>query len=544
MDTSNERNETKRNETVSRSVVIRGKNVSLDTLTPFQRKNAVDKLGHVGSCVLRRNGSLIVELGSVEESLHAQSISELTFSAREGGAKVEKRISVDIQPQQARSLSQGIISCRQLKGMSNVEICEGLEEAGVVEARRLGKTNAVVLSFSTATLPNHVYIGYLSVPVRTFVPDPLRCFRCHRFGHGSAACRSQARCGRCGEPEHGKECNAVEKCPNCNGNHSAWDRKCSEFLRESEIVSIKVSRNITFPEAKKVYEADRPAISYRDVAASQPRAVTSAPAAPPTSTVDSHKVASKSVNVSQTSITLNTKIRDLLDMTVGDILHLLLRLLPGGEIDPPGSGEPQTSASSALSPNVMCAAAALAEPSEPNLSHSEPSSNCVESSLVARPHPSPPFSHGQPNTEGSVNPMETVTADEPTPPNNQSPWIDVGKGGKPITPKAGQAKASNCPEVPTSAPTSLKDTESPISHRKRVEALKTAMDPPPLPPPPTRQSPRPSQGPAAIARPRPPNPRSRTPPCTSDRPRPDKRDLPGSPSPNSMESPRGKRRSQ
>ncbi|GFR64733.1 Gag-Pol polyprotein [Elysia marginata] len=71
-------------------------------------------------------------------------------------------------------------------------------------------TNTFVLSFDSTTPPAEIKLGYLDLKVRPFVPTPMRCFKCHRYGHGSEKCRRpEAICARCGRTRH-----KMEECPN------------------------------------------------------------------------------------------------------------------------------------------------------------------------------------------------------------------------------------------------------------------------------------------------------------------------------------------
>ncbi|GFS63577.1 putative RNA-directed DNA polymerase from transposon X-element [Trichonephila clavipes] len=44
-----------------------------------------------------------------------------------------------------------------------------------------------------------VKVAYLHCPVRPYIPNPLRCFQCQRFGHSKTTCRGQPTCARCAE---------------------------------------------------------------------------------------------------------------------------------------------------------------------------------------------------------------------------------------------------------------------------------------------------------------------------------------------------------
>jgi hypothetical protein len=42
---------------------------------------------------------------------------------------------------------------------------------------------SVLLEFSTPEVPDRVKVGFLCYSVRPYVPPPLRCFKCQRYGH-------------------------------------------------------------------------------------------------------------------------------------------------------------------------------------------------------------------------------------------------------------------------------------------------------------------------------------------------------------------------
>ena len=88
--------------------------------------------------------------------------------------------------------------------MTEDEILSDLRGDGVTHIRRLTTfkdgqrrdTSLLVLTFNSTSLPEKLNIGWLRKDVRVFIPNPLRCFKCRRFGHGSSTCRQSARCQR------------------------------------------------------------------------------------------------------------------------------------------------------------------------------------------------------------------------------------------------------------------------------------------------------------------------------------------------------------
>ncbi|GFU90489.1 putative RNA-directed DNA polymerase from transposon X-element [Trichonephila clavipes] len=63
-------------------------------------------------------------------------------------------------------------------------------------------TKHLILTFSTPDLPQTVKMAYIRCPVRPYIPNPLRCFQCQRYGHSKNVCRGQPTCPRCGESGH------------------------------------------------------------------------------------------------------------------------------------------------------------------------------------------------------------------------------------------------------------------------------------------------------------------------------------------------------
>ena len=109
------------------------------------------------------------------------------------------------------------------------------------------------------------------VKVDTYIPNPLRCFKCQRYGHHKMNCKRELACARCGVVGHeDKECTSKPHCVNCDGDHGSFSRDCTAWKKEKEIQTIKITRGISFPEARKIVELTNntptTAIAYSDVA--------------------------------------------------------------------------------------------------------------------------------------------------------------------------------------------------------------------------------------------------------------------------------------
>ncbi|GFX08441.1 uncharacterized protein TNCV_3269301 [Trichonephila clavipes] len=124
-------------------------------------------------------------------------------------------------------------------------------------------TKHLILTFSTPDLPQTVKMAYIRCPVRPYIPNPLRCFQCQRYGHSKNVCRGQPTCPRCGESGHDSAYCKKEQCLNCKGEHPAYSRSYPTWITEKEITAVKIKEKISYPEARRVVLSRTP-VSERD----------------------------------------------------------------------------------------------------------------------------------------------------------------------------------------------------------------------------------------------------------------------------------------
>ena len=117
------------------------------------------------------------------------------------------------------------------------------------------KTNTLILTFNTPKIPDSLKICYLNIPVSQYVPNPIRCYKCQRFGHVTSKCKHNEVCARCSATGHKDDtCTKEHKCFNCEENHASYNKKCSFYKREYDIQHIRVSQNVSFFEARAIYQ--------------------------------------------------------------------------------------------------------------------------------------------------------------------------------------------------------------------------------------------------------------------------------------------------
>ncbi|CAN7952177.1 unnamed protein product, partial [Ixodes pacificus] len=125
------------------------------------------------------------------------------------------------------------------------------EKAPVIQARRLGTSEAVKLTFSSGAACEHVYIGHTRYEVFPYLEKPRQCPKCNRFGHIASTCSKAQRCSRCGGEHDISTCGAEKpKCTNCSKRHDATSPRCPMYKVEKQITNYKSSNNMDYTSAK------------------------------------------------------------------------------------------------------------------------------------------------------------------------------------------------------------------------------------------------------------------------------------------------------
>ena len=227
----------------------------LAKLSPFViEKVLVSLAGSPKSVKKLKNGTLLVE---VEKPQHSKNLLAL---------KRFFDLPAKCTTHGALNSSRGVIRCPDLAGVDEEEIVTELSTQNVIEARRIRvfrdgvrrDTNTIVLKFKTAILPKTLKVGYMKVPVDLYIPNPLQCYRCFKFGHHERQCNADDHCKRCSanenETHHSEPCTRSPKCLNCGEEHYSTSRSCKVSQREKEIITIKYRESLSFAEARKIID--------------------------------------------------------------------------------------------------------------------------------------------------------------------------------------------------------------------------------------------------------------------------------------------------
>ncbi|CAL1288688.1 unnamed protein product [Larinioides sclopetarius] len=94
--------------------------------------------------------------------------------------------------------------------------------------------------------------GYFHCRVRPYVQNPLRCYKCQRFGHSKAVCRGSQVCSRCASKEQHPKEQSDAKCANYSQPHEANSPHCPAWKQEKQIQIIKATKNVSYADARRL----------------------------------------------------------------------------------------------------------------------------------------------------------------------------------------------------------------------------------------------------------------------------------------------------
>ncbi|GBN92450.1 hypothetical protein AVEN_272821-1 [Araneus ventricosus] len=214
-------------------------------ISPFLvHKLILSTIGEVKNIKKLKSGDLLLEVSNTSQ---ATTISKLTTLGN---------LNVKVSAHKNLNCSRGVISERGLKKHTESQLVQELSNQKVCGARRIqikrdGKlipTQHLILTFSAPELPKSIKAGYLSCPIKPYIANPIRCFKCQKFGHSQQASRSNSKiCAQCCVAGHdSSDCISDEiKCRNCEGDYPAFSKSCPLWILEKEIQATKNPRNIS-----------------------------------------------------------------------------------------------------------------------------------------------------------------------------------------------------------------------------------------------------------------------------------------------------------
>ncbi|GBN05244.1 hypothetical protein AVEN_116376-1 [Araneus ventricosus] len=225
----------------ARFLIISLPNNELSKISPFAIEKALKGIGGSPKTVKRlKSGDILIETLSATQ----------TKSFRLAEKFVDHPVNVTVH--RGLNSSRGVVSEKELVGSSDTEILEELSSQGVTAVRRInikrdGKlipTKHVILTFNGTKLPSTIKAGFLSCPVKPYIPNPIRCFKCQKFGHSIETVRRLTL--------------LIQKI-------------CPQLKIEKKIQKLRVRKNISYAEARKLIPEQKSVTYAQTVKSCQPQ---------------------------------------------------------------------------------------------------------------------------------------------------------------------------------------------------------------------------------------------------------------------------------
>ncbi|XP_021368101.1 uncharacterized protein LOC110459918 [Mizuhopecten yessoensis] len=222
-------------------------------LSPLLLRKGIQGIaGDVKSVKPLGSGDLLIEVYRQQQAMNL--LGTTSFAG----------IGVSVKPHSSLNCSKGVIRCPALRNDTDEDILAYFQEESVPvsEVRRMVirrnndtiKTNTFIITFSTPTLPQILTIGYQRYNVSVYIPNPLRCRNCQKYGHHEKRCRRKSICQYCGREGHTEQndCDIANlRCVNCEGKHAASSLDCPTWSQEREILRVKYTRGVSFPRGQE-----------------------------------------------------------------------------------------------------------------------------------------------------------------------------------------------------------------------------------------------------------------------------------------------------
>lgn len=288
-------------------------NDTFHNVSPFLIKKVIDCVcGEVTSCKKLINGTLLVK---TKNYVQASKLIKLTSFTSD--------IKVDVSEHNSLNTSKGIVYDNSLRGISEEVILMEMKSQNVCEVKKILKregenlveTGLIIFTFTTLERPNDVHIGYEIRQVRDYVPLPLKCNNCQRFGHLSKVCKNTKICYNCGNSSHtddqNSQCDNTPCCVNCKTeqqtetNHPSTSKKCPIFLKQKEIQTIKVAKKVDYKTAYNMYKERVQQKNSYAVTARNPVVYNSFDSPTSIAETTTHNASSKTISQSTSNKTLS-----------------------------------------------------------------------------------------------------------------------------------------------------------------------------------------------------------------------------------------------
>lgn len=122
------------------------------------------------------------------------------------------------------------------------------------DLQRALPSKSIKVTFRSFSLPSEMKIYSVLSKLDLFIPKPLFCKNCLRYGHTMKFCKMPTLCQNCTSTEHSVNCKDTAACKYCSEEpkHPTKNTACPEKAVQIEIKKVMTTEKIPFAEASKV----------------------------------------------------------------------------------------------------------------------------------------------------------------------------------------------------------------------------------------------------------------------------------------------------
>ena len=247
----------------SKTVFIKGRNTDITKVNPRKaRKEICDVIGG-GFSITQSRDSLRLICSRMEQKENVMRIKTIL----DHDVIITEPYNLT-RAKTRNNVNRGIIFGVQ-DDITDEEMTEelGLKAEMIIKkiAGRQIRTAQMILHFD-GDLPPYVRFEWKRYRVSQYIPEPVRCYKCQKFGHKAPSCHAKkAKCTICSGPHEVLQCpikmthreEQTAKCPNCKGSHPASYHGCPEFKIAKQAQKKHVLQKISYADAVRRCREER-----------------------------------------------------------------------------------------------------------------------------------------------------------------------------------------------------------------------------------------------------------------------------------------------
>ncbi|KAG0410860.1 hypothetical protein HPB47_007114 [Ixodes persulcatus] len=140
---------------------------------------------------------------TVRDEQHADKLSKVTtLTGKTQGKERTYAVQIERMPDRRPKGSKGVIKVRPDQSLDYIMDHLRCETATILDAKRLGKSDMLLITFDTEKPPYKIVFDYELVRVYDYRPKHIVCFNCHGLDHIAKHCPEDSVCRDCGRPQH------------------------------------------------------------------------------------------------------------------------------------------------------------------------------------------------------------------------------------------------------------------------------------------------------------------------------------------------------